>query len=181
MSLEMIARRYAGALADVVTKEGNTDVVSDELLKFNDLISANEDLRGAFFNPAISQDNKKNLLEALINKTKPNKITANFLRVLLRNDRLSQLGLINQEFVSVLEERNGIVSAKVISARELSDSEKSEMEASLIKATGGSKIKLSYEIDADIIGGAITRVGSTVYDGSVRTQLNSLREQMIKN
>ena len=178
MSVETVARRYALALADVVAKTSETDSVKTELKSWEDLINANSDLQTAFRNPAISQANKEKVLESLIGKAKPTKTTANFLRVLLRNSRLTEIGEINKKFSEVLEERSGVVSAKVTSARPLAENVKQEMKANLEKMTGKS-VKLNFETDASLIGGVVTRLGSTVYDGSVRTQLEELRQQMI--
>jgi F-type H+-transporting ATPase subunit delta len=178
MSIETVARRYANALADVVTKTGETDSVRTELKTWEQMINANSDLQTAFGNPAISQDNKEKVLENLIEKTQPTKTTANFLRILLRNNRLTKIGKINEKFSSVLEERSGAVSAEIISARSLSETEKAEMQMNLSKLTGKT-VSVNFDTDETLIGGVVTRIGSTVYDGSVKTRLAELKHQMI--
>jgi F-type H+-transporting ATPase subunit delta len=102
------------------------------------------------------------------------------LRVLLKNSRLTEIGEINKKFSSVLEERSGAVSAQITSARSLSENEKAEMQANLAKLTGKT-VSLKFETDETLIGGVVTRLGSTVYDGSVKTQLEELKQQMIGN
>ena len=178
MSVETVARRYAHALADVVMKSGETDSVKAELKSWEDMINSNADLQTAFGNPSIAQENKVKVLESLISRTKPTKTTANFLRVLLRNDRLSQISEINERLDGVLEERSGITSAKIISARPLSETQKAEFQTSLNKMTG-KDVRLNYEIDETIIGGVVTRIGSTVYDGSVKTKLEELKYKLV--
>lgn len=178
MSVEVIARRYGTALADVVEKSGEVDKVKPELAAFGALIAANADLQAVFSNPAIAHAGKENVLEELIKKTKPSKTTANFLRVLLRNGRLTELAEINERFTDVLEERSGNVAAEITSARELPPSERSEFEKNLAKLTG-KNVTIDYAIDESIIGGVVTRIGSTVYDGSVKTKLDNLREQLV--
>ena len=178
MSIETVARRYAIALADVVTKTGETETVRSELKSWEDLIRSSNELREAFGNPAIPHPNKVGVLESLIQRSQPSKTTSNFLRVLLKNDRLTDLAEINERFGSELEERSGFVSAQVTSARELSDAEKAELRASIAKLTG-KQVKLNFDINCDLIVGDVTRIGSTVYDGSVKTQLQNLKEQMI--
>ena len=178
MSVETVARRYAAALADVVIKTDEISPVQSELKSWEELINSNDDLQTAFRNPAISHLNKEKVLESLIEKTKPTKTTANFLRVLLRNNRLTEIGEINERFAYVLEERSGAVSAQITSARELSEQEKAELQANLQKLTGKT-INFNFTTDAQIIGGVVTRIGSTVYDGSVKTQLENLKQQMI--
>lgn len=180
MSVETIARRYATALADVVINSGETETVKTELKSWEDLIKSNSDLQKAFSNPAIAHLSKEKVLESLLDKTKPSKTTANFLRVLLRNSRLTEISEINKKFASVLDERKGLLAAEVISARALSDAEKAELQASVAKMTG-KQITLNFNIDKNIIGGVVTRVGSTVYDNSVKTQLENLKQELMGN
>lgn len=178
MSAETVARRYALALADVVAKTNETDSVKAELKSWEQLINSSADLQTAFGNPAIAHANKEKVLEGLIAKTQPTKTTANFLRVLLRNSRLTEIGEINEKFSSVLEERSGVISAQITSARPLSETEKSEMKMNLAKLAGKT-VNLNFQTDETLIGGVVTRLGSTVYDGSVKTQLEELKQQMI--
>ncbi|MEP7075267.1 MAG: ATP synthase F1 subunit delta [Acidobacteriota bacterium] len=178
MSVETIARRYSVALADVVAGSGQVDLVKAELGDWQRLISGNSDLRSVFSNPAIPHANKEKLLEGLLEKTRPAKSTANFLRILLKNGRLTELGEINTRFESELEARGGILAAEVRSARELPENERSELRINLEKLTG-KKMKIDFATDPDLIGGVVTRIGSTVYDGSVKTQLENLKEQLV--
>lgn len=178
MSTETVARRYAGALADVVLKTGETDTVKSELKTWEQMIGSSAELEAAFRNPSIAQLNKESVLNGLLDRTRPTKTTANFLRVLLRNSRLTDLRAINERFDSVLEERSGKIGAQVTSARELSDTQKSELKNNLEKLTG-KQVTLNFDINEEIIGGVVTRIGSTVYDSSVKTQLENLREQLV--
>ena len=180
MSVETVARRYATALADVVTKQNETENIKTELKTWETIFTENANLTEAFGNPAIQQTQKEKVLESLIEKAKPAPTTANFLRVLLQNGRLTELKEINTRFESVLAEREQIVSAKVTSARELGEDEKNELKSNLEKMTG-KRVNLNFDVNQDIIGGVITTIGSTVYDGSVKTQLQNLKAQMIKS
>ena len=179
MSVETVARRYATALADVVVKNGETENIKTELRQWEKMMTASPELLNAFRNPSIQQNQKEKVLKSLIQKAKPAPMTANFLRVLLRNGRLTELSEINRKFESVLEERSGGVSAKIVSARPLSETEKQELKTNLEKMTG-KRVSPNFEIDNSIIGGVVTTIGSTVYDGSIRTQLQTLKEQMIR-
>ena len=178
MSVETVARRYALALAEVVAKSSETEIVKSELKTWEAMIDANTDLQTAFRNPAISQADKEKVLNNLIEKTNPIKTTANFLRVLLRNGRLAEIGEINRKFASVLEEQSGVVSANITSARELSEAQKTEVLLNLELLTG-KRMNLEYKTDESLIGGMVTRIGSTVYDGSVKTQLQELKQQLV--
>lgn len=178
MSTETIARRYSTALADVVLKKGDTETVKSELEAVGKLFGENNELRTVFANPAITHINKEKVLDALIARTKPSETISNFLRVLLQNGRLADITEINDRFGSILEERSGTVSAQIISSREIPADERTEFQRQLEKITG-KKVNINYTIDENIIGGVVTRIGSTVYDGSVRTKLENLKEQLV--
>ena len=178
MSVETISRRYATALADVVLKTGETDTVKAELKTWEQMIASNLDLRTAFGNPSIAHMDKERVLDDLLARTRPSKTTSNFLRILLRNSRLTELHEINDRFDAVLQERSGNVVAEVTSARELSAAEQSELKANLEKLTR-KHVKLNFTVNPDLIGGVVTRIGSTIYDGSVKTQLENLKEELI--
>lgn len=178
MSSETIARRYSVALADAVISSGDSVIIKEELLELGKLFAENAELQSVFGNPAIGQENKVKVLDGLIAKAKPSKTTANFLKVLLQNGRLAELDDINERFSSVLEERSGVVSAEITSARELPADERSEFETNLERLTGKS-ININFKVNKDLIGGVITRIGSTVYDGSVKTKLENLKEQLV--
>lgn len=178
MSVETISRRYATALADVVVKSGETETVRAELRMWEQLVAASAELRNAFGNPAITYPKKEKVLEALTARAKPSRTTANFLRVLLRNGRLVELDHIITRFEAVLEERSGTVSAEVASARELTDGQRTELKLHLEKRTG-RQVKIDFAVDPELIGGVVTRIGSTVYDGSIKTQLENLKEELI--
>lgn len=178
MNSETIARRYSTALADVAVEHDQADAVKAELAMLGEMFDKNGDLQIVFSNPSISHAGKEKVLDALIARAKPSKTTSNFLKVLLRNGRLRDIAEINKRFATVLDERSGVVSAEITSARELPDGERAEFGKNLEKITG-KKVNIRYEIDPDIIGGVVTRIGSTVYDGSVKTKLENLKEQLI--
>jgi F-type H+-transporting ATPase subunit delta len=177
IGVEIVARRYGAALADVVLKTGETDIVRAELSQWAVIIDSNAELRDVLSSPAVAHAQKVKLLESLIERSRPSKTTANFLRVLLRNDRLTAISAISERFVVELEERSGVVSAEIISARELPPDEKGELKTQLEKLTG-KRVNMDFQIDQNLIGGVVTRIGSTVYDGSVRTKLDTLKEQL---
>jgi F-type H+-transporting ATPase subunit delta len=177
MANEALARRYASALADVVLKSGETDTVKTELAVWAQLFLGSSDLQNVLGNPAIPHQAKERVLEQLLNKMKPSSTTGNFLRVLLQNNRLRELVGINEKFAAVLSERSGIVNAEVVSARELPQDERSDFESTLSRLTG-KNMQITYTVDPSLIGGAVTRIGSTVYDASVRTKLENLKAEL---
>jgi F-type H+-transporting ATPase subunit delta len=141
------------------------------------MISENNPLLEAFSNPTVAYDQKGKVLNELIARTKVRLTTANFLRILLKNQRLAELRQVNAKLAQVLDERAGVISAHVVSARPVSEDTKILLEEKLGRLTG-KKTRLSFEIDKSLLGGIVTRIGSTIYDGSVRNQLRRLGEEL---
>jgi F-type H+-transporting ATPase subunit delta len=172
-----MARRYAAALADVVVARGEAREVQDELSAWESMLTSNSDLLEVFRNPTIPYDQKRNVLNALNARARVRPTTANFLQVLLRNQRLPDLSEINKRFARELDDRSGVVLAQVTTARPVPSSLQDGLQERLSKLTG-RRVRLQFAVDEDLIGGVTTRIGSTVYDGSVRTQLQQIRQQM---
>ncbi len=177
MSSQTVARRYASALADVVIERNEAQLVQAELSAWAKMITDNGSLLEAFSNPTVAYEQKQNLLNALIARTKVRPTTSNFLRTLLKNQRLSDLPEVNAKLVQILDERSGIVSAEITSARPVSDSARALLEEKLAEMTG-KKARLTFATDESLLGGIVTRIGSTLYDGSVSNQLSRLREEL---
>lgn len=177
MSSETVARRYASALADVVSERNEAQLVQAELAAWAKMISENNALVEAFSNPTVAYEQKRNLLNELITRTKVRPTTTNFLRTLLKNQRLSELPQVNDKLAQILDERAGIVSAEIISARPVADNARELLEEKLREITG-KKARLTFAIDESLLGGIITRIGSTIYDSSVSNQLSRLREEL---
>ena len=177
MSVQTVARRYAAALADVVTARGEAREVREELSAWESMMQTNAQLMEVFSNPTVPYEQKRKVLSALIERTRVRPTTANFLHVLLQNQRLAELGEINKRFAQVLDERAGVVSAEVITARPVPDTSREALRAKLTSMTG-KDVRLSFTTDEELIGGIVTRIGSTIYDGSVRNQLQQFKERL---
>ena len=177
MSSQTVARRYASALADVVIERNEAQLVQAELAAWAKMISENRALLEAFSNPTVAYEQKRNVLNELIARTKVRPTTTNFLRTLLKNQRLAELSQVNDKLAQILDERAGIVSAQIISARPVSDNVRGLLEEKLREMTG-KKARLTFATDESLLGGIVTRIGSTIYDGSVSNQLSRLREDL---
>lgn len=180
MSLQTIARRYATALADIVSERGEAAAVLEELNVWEKTISDNANLREVFANPTVSYEQKRKVLDELIARTHPRPTTANFLQVLLKNQRITELAEINRKFAEVLDDRSGVIAAEVVTARPVSENVKQAIHTKL-KGVTGKEVRLKFETDDVIIGGLVTRIGSTVYDGSVKTQLEILATKLARS
>ncbi len=177
MSSQTVARRYASALADVIIERREEEQVKEELAAWERMILSNGPLLEAFRNPTVPYEQKEKVLRELIVRTKVRPTTANFLRLLLKNQRLPELPEVNAKLSQVLDERAGVVSAEILSARPVSDGIKASLDEKLGQVTG-KRIRLSFDIDEMLLGGIVTRIGSTIYDGSVRNQLERLAEEL---
>jgi len=177
MSITTIANRYGRALADVVLAKNIPTEVKNEITSFADMFEQCPELNEVFSNPTVSQQQQKNLLETLIARTKPTETTSNFLYVLLQNYRLQYLPQISVAFSRTLDERLNIVTAAITTASEISQEEKNLLKTQLSKLTG-KEVRLSFATDSTIIGGAVTQIGSQIYDGSIRNQLEQLRTKL---
>ncbi|HEX8136428.1 MAG TPA: ATP synthase F1 subunit delta [Pyrinomonadaceae bacterium] len=177
MSVQTVARRYAAALADVVTARGEARQVQEELSAWELMMQSNAGLLEVFRNPTVPYEQKRKVLTALVARTRVRATTANFLQVLLQNQRLTDLGEINKRFAQVLDERAGVVSAEVTTARPVPETSQEALRAQLSSLTG-KDVRLTFKTDEELIGGMVTRIGSTIYDGSVRSQLQLAKEKL---
>jgi F-type H+-transporting ATPase subunit delta len=175
--LQTVARRYASALADVVVERKEDREVQQEIDQWASMIETNPDLKVVFANPTVAYDEKRNVLEELITRTRVRPTTASFLRVLLRNQRLSQLRDVAERFAHVLDERNGVVSASVTTAKPIPEDLKNQLRETLTVATGRT-VRVTFNTDETIIGGLVARIGSTIFDGSVQNKLERLSEEL---
>ena len=172
-----MARRYATALADVVTARGEAREVRDELTDWEQMMQSNSLLMEVFSNPTIPYEQKQKVLSQLIARARVRPTTANFLQVLLQNQRLADLSEVNKRFAQVLDERSGVVSADVTTARPVPQETQEALRARLSSMTG-KNVRLSFQTDEELIGGIVARIGSTIYDGSVRNQLEQAKAKL---
>jgi F-type H+-transporting ATPase subunit delta len=180
MTHSVVAARYANALADVVTAPNSVLQPQDaagELRSFGAVLSQSRDLREVLQTPAIPGSRKKAVVGRLADLLKLSRISRNFLLVLIGHRRIALLGEILQAFEIVLDERSGIVRAEIASARALGEAHRAQIAAELEKLTG-KRIRAAWSVDEALIGGVVAKAGSTVYDGSVRGSLESLRQRL---
>ena len=175
--MKALAHRYASALVDVAIEQGKAEELKVELAGFGALLQESADLRNLLANPAVAREQKHGVIEKLIARLGASRALRNFLFVLVDNRRAALLLQIQQAFEELLHARMGVAEAQVTSARELTAAEKTDLIKALAHLTG-KRVEARYALDPDLIGGAVVRIGSTVYDGSVRQQLNRLRDRL---
>lgn len=171
------AQRYAAALADVAMEHKDAEAMRRDLAAFVEMFFSSTDLRNALESPAVNRDVKLKVITAIAAKMGLNAAVRNFVCLVVDHRRTEMLREMDRAFATELNKRLGIEEAEVTSARELSGAEKKELTTVLEQRTG-KKIEAQFREDQALLGGAIVRLGSTIYDGSVREQLNRLRERL---
>ena len=172
---EVFAPRYADAFASVAA-EKNLDVKAarQQMRDFADTLKGSPRLFEVLGDPSLEMGQKLSLLDALAEKIGMYREVRNFLALIVEHARLGQIEQILAAYHQVADESSGLVEAEVTSSRELSAETKQEMEFEISKLAV-SRVSVSYKQDASLIGGAVVRIGSTIYDGSVRGQLTQMK------
>lgn len=176
-----VATRYARALVDVVTRPGSDlDVTqaAGQLRIFEQMLAESSDLRHVLLSPAVPGGRKRAVVAKLAALSGTPALIRNFLYVVIGHRRIQILGEIREAFEALLDERMGVVRADVSSARDLSETQRRALAEALTRATG-KKVRLEYAVDASLLGGVKARIGSTIYDGSARGQLEGLRREFV--
>ena len=171
--------RYASAFADVVTA-AKLDTASIDK-QFSDFLATwdgSPELRTFFENPAIAAPQKVEILDKLNAQLKLQKELRNLVAVLISNDRIAQVAEVAKAWRRLVQQQLGIRPAEIVTARELDQNERAALVAEIAKLAG-SQIDPSFTLDKSILGGTVVRIGSTVYDGSVRGRLERLKEALI--
>jgi F-type H+-transporting ATPase subunit delta len=177
--MAVFAARYARAFADVVfSSQLKPADVDRQLRDFSSAWHESPQLREVLENPAFSEEQKIGVLDKLNTRLECAPPVRNFLAVLINHDRLPALDEILVEYRRVMDERLGISEVSVVSARKLDDGERRDLEVQ-VKRLAGGEVHATFQEDGSLLGGVIVRIGSTVYDGSVRGQLARLKEELV--
>jgi F-type H+-transporting ATPase subunit delta len=178
MTTSAVATRYANALADVLAgAHADPAAALAQLKSFGQLMASSHDLKAALETPSVPASRKRAVVGIIGQKLELSQIARNLLFVLIDRKRIGSLGEILESLELVLDERAGIASAQVSTAAELNGSQRSSLVAELEKLTG-KRIRAAYAVDASLIGGVVAKVGSTVYDGSVRGSLRKMERRL---
>ncbi len=176
-----VAKRYARALADVVSEKeaSRLQKVSDELGLLASVLQSEAEIARFFEDPSVRREDRDKAAESMARKTGVSTLTRRFISVLIENRRLTALPAIAEAFQEIKDERLGIVPVEATTAIPLTAAERKKFMASLEKMTG-RQIRLSLRVDPTVLGGARTRIGSQVYDGTLKRQIAMLRERLVE-
>jgi F-type H+-transporting ATPase subunit delta len=170
-----ISKRYAKAIFDIAREEGKSEEYFDELKGFNDILGQNASLKGFMVNPVFAKADKMNVLDQVADKAALSPIMRNFLRILIEKGRIGSLAEIQDWYQESLDRISGRVRVQVATAYKLSGDLEEKLRLKMEEVTG-KKVEMNVESDQSLIGGIVVKVGDTLYDGSIRAQLNSIRE-----
>jgi F-type H+-transporting ATPase subunit delta len=175
--LKSASLQYANALADIVLAQGAAEPARKQLRDFAAAYAQSAELRNFLASPAVRRQAKHGVIEKLVARLGASKIVRNFLFVLVDNQRARFLPEIVETFEEVLRQRQGLAEAVVTSAVALNETQKTTLSRTLERLTG-KKIQAKYSLEPGLLGGAIVRIGDTIYDGSLLNRLNRLRTQL---
>lgn len=175
-----VANRYSRALAEVVFAP-NSGVTAEQVLaevgSLAEAVAGSAELAAVLRSPAVSLAQKRGLLGKICDRIGASRTVRNLAFVVADHNRTSILGEIRQSFEALVDERRGVARAEILVAAEASPGQKASLEAALARLTG-KQVVASYAVDTALIGGATARVGSTIYDGSIRGQLAAIGRKL---
>ncbi len=174
-----VAGRYAQALFELGIDSDQVEDLGDALASLSRIFEESAELRSVLLNPAIQLSERRDVIDAVAKKARWPQLFRNFVMLLLDKDRLRHIKEISNAYAVKMDDRLGRARARVTSAVELGDTELQTLKKRLGEITG-KDIVVSTEVDEALIGGVIARVGGTIYDGSVRTQLQRMKEAILK-
>jgi len=174
----VFAPRYAHAFAEVATKLGlDLTAARQQMKDFADTFDGSHELREILMDPSIPSEQKLGVLDGIAERLGILREVRNFLAIIMDHQRLGQLGLILSAYDQVANVDLGVTDAEVTSVHELNGEDRAELERQVAKLAG-TKVRIAYRLDAALLGGAVVKIGSTVYDGSVRTQLDQMKQAL---
>ena len=177
MSTRASAGRYARALLDVVIKEVNPEQDDQELASLARLFTGNSELQKALANPAVPVAAKRKVIDSVVARTAPTRALGKLLLMLADRDRLSLVPEVAEVYHERLMEHQKVINAELTTAVPLTPERVAQFEQRIAAATG-RRVTMTASVDPALIGGAVARVGSIVYDGSIATQLAKMRERL---
>ena len=174
---DLVSDRYASALYDLAAEKKLVDSVLGDLSNLKNILKDNKELNLVVKSPLITSIDKLNIFESLLKKINANELTSTFLKVIEKNKRFSNLTSIINQFMNINSQKRGDVLADITSAGELNDDQKNNI-TNQLKSILGDKLSLSFDVDKNIMGGLIVKVGSKMIDTSLANKINKLKIAM---
>jgi F-type H+-transporting ATPase subunit delta len=179
VSVSVVGKRYARALLQLAVDANAVDRIGRDLRDFANSWQSSRELRAIFENPSIAQATRATILKDLAQSAGMHDHTRDLLRLLSDRQRLSYIGEVADAFDALAETRSGKLHAEVTSASELSPSYYAELQNALQAATG-KPVVLVHKVDPSLVGGVVTKVGDRIFDGSLKSRLSELRDELLR-
>ena len=174
---DLVSDRYASALYELAAEKQLVDNVLNDLSNLKNILKDNKELSLVVKSPLISSSDKQSIFETLLKKIKATELTNTFIKVIEKNKRFSNLASIITQFININSQKRGDVIADITSADEINDDQKNNI-TNQLKSSLGDKLSLSYDVDKNIMGGLIVKVGSKMIDTSLANKINKLKIAM---
>jgi F-type H+-transporting ATPase subunit delta len=174
-----LARRYAKAIVKLGDDHKNLDKIGADLRGLAHAMQSSQELVDVLANPAVRRADRRKVLDALLTRLGAQPISKNVVNLLLDHERLGSLAAISREVDAAIEAKAGRITAELTSAIELTAAQVAEITKTL-EHLSGKKVVLEKKKDPALLGGVVAKIGDVVYDGSVRTQLRALRDELGK-
>jgi F-type H+-transporting ATPase subunit delta len=176
-----VASRYARALVDSLFSESagsDPQQALEQIRSFEAAIEGSPDLRNILLSPAVQPAKKRVVIDRLSTASGISPKIRNFLYLIADHHRIKELSGIRKAVGELIDQRLGVVRANIVSAAEMTGEQRQRLQSELSRLTG-KQVLCEFAVDSGLIGGVLTRIGSTIYDGSVRGQLDALRRQLV--
>lgn len=178
MLKDIIAKRYAKALLSLASQSGETAAVRDDLAAMAGAYTASKSLQSVFMNPLFSTSDRLKVLNGLLEQAKVCELSGRFLDLLARKRRFGYIREVSAAYAELLDALQGRVKASVTTAEPLDQSEVAKL-TDRIRGMVGMEVDVRVEVDPSLIGGVRTRIGSTLYDGSIASQLGQIKKTLL--
>ena len=177
----VVGSRYAKALADVVLSPGSTlkpEAVIEQLRRVEEALNGTSELKHVMLSPAVASSKKRAVIARLAGDLGLDRKVQNFIFVVIDHRRIHQLPEMREAFEDAVDSQLGWAKAHITSAQPLDDAQRGSLQARFESLTG-KQVRADYSVDPELVGGLVARIGSTVYDGSVKGQLEILRRKLV--
>jgi len=172
-----LAKRYAQALVEIGEEQNALDGYGRDLTALTELVAESKDFREVLINPVFPKEDKKKIANSILEKLGTDRMVINFINLLIDRKRIDQLEGIEKAYHQRVDEIRGITRGEVASASPLDDAELDRIKQALSDISG-KDVRLSARVDPSLIGGLVAKVGDKVFDGSIRSQLNELKDSL---
>lgn len=177
--MSALSLRYAHAFASVAASSHlDANAAQQQMRDFSETLAGSRELQELLMNPSIVNEQKLKILDAIAGRIGMFPQVRNFLAVVMDHQRLAELDEIVTEYHALADQQSGMAEAEITSAHPLNDRDREELEAQVSRLAGG-RVRATYRQDPSLLGGAVVRIGSTVYDGSLRAQFQQLKQRLV--